>query len=210
MLKEKYRKENNRKEWALLSRSKPQRVLKWFGVQKPSEERVAKEEQRVNYFKKVAAKYEDKLPGGLADKKTPEDFSAEQVEKGVKVEMEHTDDPELAREIAMDHLTEDSEYYDHLAEMEQKFEQKVAAKYRIVASTLDEVQNALEAEFDWTYVENEDSDSVRFDNGNSSLWIEEFGGKLEARGVNPLKGSDKAKLISKLTQLKVNIEGLDK
>jgi len=30
---------------------------------------------------------------------------------GEEVEMEHTDDPEIAGEIALDHLSEDLEYY---------------------------------------------------------------------------------------------------
>ena len=62
----------------------------------------------------------DKIPGGLADKKQPSDFPPDQLQKGIKVEMEHTDDPALAKEIAMDHLTEDSSYYDKLEEMEKK------------------------------------------------------------------------------------------
>ena len=63
--------------------------------------------------------YQDRIPGGLADERTPEDFDPEALAKGIKVEMEHTDDPVLAREIAMDHLTEDKEYYDKLAKMEK-------------------------------------------------------------------------------------------
>lgn len=67
---------------------------------------------------------EDKIPGGLADNKTPEDiaekhkvsleFIFEQIAKGIKVEMEHTDDESLAKEIAMDHLWEIPDYYDKL------------------------------------------------------------------------------------------------
>ena len=33
--------------------------------------------------------------------------------------MEHTDDPDLAREIAMDHLTEDPDYYTKLEKVEK-------------------------------------------------------------------------------------------
>ena len=61
----------------------------------------------------------DKIPGGLGDKKKPSDFDPKQIEKGVKVEMEHTDDKSLAREIAMDHLTEDPKYYDKLETIEK-------------------------------------------------------------------------------------------
>lgn len=63
-------------------------------------------------------KWKDKIPGGRADKKNPQDFDFEALGKGVKVEMEHTDDPQLAAEIAMDHLTEMGDYYDKLELME--------------------------------------------------------------------------------------------
>jgi len=53
----------------------------------------------------------DQLEGGLGDDKLPNQFDPEQVSRGVKVEMEHTDNPLLAIEIALDHLTEDPNYY---------------------------------------------------------------------------------------------------
>ena len=70
----------------------------------------------------------DQIPGGISDKLTPQDIadkhsvSLEEIEaaldKGQKVEMEHTDDAEKAREIAKDHLLEDPQYYEKLAKME--------------------------------------------------------------------------------------------
>ena len=65
------------------------------------------------------AKHKDRLPDGLADNRVPSDFCKEQLEKGILTEMEHTDDPDLALEIAMDHLTENDRYYDHLEKMEE-------------------------------------------------------------------------------------------
>ena len=44
-----------------------------------------------------------------------EDFDPENLKIGTEVEMEHTDDPNIAQEIAMDHLVEDPEYYQKLA-----------------------------------------------------------------------------------------------
>jgi len=58
--------------------------------------------------------YLDKIPGGLADKKSPSDFNRDDLDKGVKVELEHTVDPSVALAIAMDHLMEDERYYDKL------------------------------------------------------------------------------------------------
>lgn len=62
----------------------------------------------------------DKIPGGLADNKTPADFNKAQLAKGIEVELEHVNDRALAQEIAMDHLVEDPEYYTKLERMEGK------------------------------------------------------------------------------------------
>lgn len=62
----------------------------------------------------------EQIPGGLAEGKTPPHFNEEQLEKGIKVEMEHTNSRAVAEEIAMDHLTEDAKYYDKLEKIEGK------------------------------------------------------------------------------------------
>lgn len=68
----------------------------------------------------------DKLPGGLGDDRPDSDFDPEQLQKGIKVEMEHVggradkeEARELAKEIAKDHLTEDPKYYDKLETIEE-------------------------------------------------------------------------------------------
>jgi len=73
---------------------------------------------------------EEKLEGGLADKKTVGDIAkkhkmdVQSIKKhlndGMKVEMEHTKDKTKAKEIAMDHLFEDPKYYDKLKKIETK------------------------------------------------------------------------------------------
>lgn len=68
-------------------------------------------------FKKsqqLPKKYKDQLPGGKGDKKTPKDFPKKELLEGIKVEMEHTNDRSIALEIAIDHLSEDREYYKKL------------------------------------------------------------------------------------------------
>ena len=57
---------------------------------------------------------EDLIPGGKGDNTDPRSLDHEQFRKGVKVELEHTDDPNISSEIAMDHLAEDPEYYTKL------------------------------------------------------------------------------------------------
>jgi hypothetical protein len=70
------------------------------------------------------------LKGGKADKMSIEDIAKKfntsvdkikaQIQKGVKVEMEHTSDKEKASEIATDHVSEFPDYYDRLDKMEGK------------------------------------------------------------------------------------------
>ena len=71
----------------------------------------------------------DRIPGGLASHKTLMDIAKlhkveyeglkQQLKKGIKVEMEHTDDELVAMEIAKDHLAEDPVYYDKLETIER-------------------------------------------------------------------------------------------
>jgi len=73
---------------------------------------------------------EEKLEGGIADSKSLDELAKKhkvdvkvltrQFNKGVKVEMEHTDNKQMAKEIAMDHISEDPKYYDKLSKMETK------------------------------------------------------------------------------------------
>lgn len=67
---------------------------------------------------------------GLAKGKTPQDLAdkhgvsldqiEQQISAGVEVELEHTKDRSVAKEIAMDHLFEDPEYYTKLKSIEKK------------------------------------------------------------------------------------------
>jgi len=76
---------------------------------------------QTGYFSR---KRRDFLKGGLADKSRVSDFDPEQLKRGIKVEMEHTKDPKIAREIAMDHLKEYPNYYAELGKMEHKLEKR--------------------------------------------------------------------------------------
>lgn len=59
-------------------------------------------------------KWKDRLKGGFADDKTPDDYQDDDMYIGSKIEREHTSNPDIATEIAMDHLERDPEYYDKL------------------------------------------------------------------------------------------------
>jgi hypothetical protein len=82
--------------------------------------------------------FEEYLKGGNADSKTLTDIAKKhdkkgyyhidnmvsslkkQLNKGIKVEMEHTSNKTKAKEIVMDHLWEDPNYYDKLEKVETK------------------------------------------------------------------------------------------
>lgn len=66
---------------------------------------------KTSFYNKIT---KNNIPGGKADNYKPSDFDSNQISKGTKVELEHTHDKEIAKEIAMDHLTEDPKYYDKL------------------------------------------------------------------------------------------------
>ena len=70
------------------------------------------------YLLKQSLENGDNLPGGRADNLPANTFDPEQLKRGTKHEMEHTDDPEFAKEIAKDHLAEDNKYYDKLEKLE--------------------------------------------------------------------------------------------
>lgn len=67
---------------------------------------------------RVGKLLEDMLPGGEGDNKPDSDFDAEQLKIGIEHEMEHTNDPLKAKEIAKDHLVEDPDYYKKLKKID--------------------------------------------------------------------------------------------
>jgi hypothetical protein len=60
----------------------------------------------------------EKLEGGAGDNRPDSDFDPEQLNAGIKVELEHTKDRAVAKEVAKDHLTESADYYKKLKVME--------------------------------------------------------------------------------------------
>ena len=91
-----------------------------YTLQNPQGPQTASIEPEFN----LSAKWVDTVPGGVADDEVPRDFPEEELEQGMDVEFEHTDDPQIALEIAMDHLMESYEYYDKLEEMEKRLKRE--------------------------------------------------------------------------------------
>lgn len=108
------------------------------------------------------------LHGGEGDSSRPADFDIEQLEKGIEVELEHTDNPMVAREIAMDHLMEDPKYYDYLEEMEAQFDQNAHDKesdYMSLAN-ISQIEEQVDSLLD--HLEKADEDGERLED-----WVED-------------------------------------
>jgi hypothetical protein len=92
---------------------------------------IAKTIMRKDDFKTSSPEYkfEDKIPGGLAGgmgltdiakhHNVSVDVLVDEFKKGISVEMEHTSDREVAKEIALDHLYEDPKYYTKLKDVDE-------------------------------------------------------------------------------------------
>jgi hypothetical protein len=65
-------------------------------------------------YKNFYLNEDEKLTGGVGDSTAPSSVNPAQLALGVQVEMEHTNNEKIATEIALDHLTEDPEYYTKL------------------------------------------------------------------------------------------------
>ena len=61
---------------------------------------------------------------GIGKDLLEEDVDHEQLEMGIKVEMEHTKNREMSKLIALDHLYEDPQYYTKLKEIERSFNEQ--------------------------------------------------------------------------------------
>lgn len=60
------------------------------------------------------------LMGGKGDKLTEDDVDPDELKKGIDIEMEHTKSRKIAKEIALDHLAEDTRYYTRLAKIHKE------------------------------------------------------------------------------------------
>jgi len=66
---------------------------------------------------------------GLAEKKgfTIEDADPKELEIGCQMELEHTSDPKVAEQTALDHLCEYGNYYTELKKMEDRLKKQKSA-----------------------------------------------------------------------------------
>lgn len=89
-------------------------------------------EEESNEENKQDDNVDEKLDGGKGDNLTIEQLAEKhnvsvdtleiELEKAIEIELEHTDDREVAKEIAMDHLSEQADYYEKLEKVENSDE----------------------------------------------------------------------------------------
>ena len=90
-------------------------VLKAKGfISESNEESQVKSYDFLGTFKSLLEAKTNKLKGGKGDKLTADHVNYYEFTKGWKHELEHTDDIDTAKEIALDHLAEDPNYYTRL------------------------------------------------------------------------------------------------
>ncbi len=66
----------------------------------------------------------DRIPGGKGHLLDPRDVDPIELKMGIRHEMEHTIDPDIAKEIALDHLAENPKYYSDMKRHDQEDAEK--------------------------------------------------------------------------------------
>ena len=87
----------------------------------------------------------DQLHGGNADHISDQEFSASALAEGAKHEHEHTDNDQIAKEIAKDHLQESPSYYEKLKKIEKSAQPEIVRRATKTAGSvyLNQALNAL-------------------------------------------------------------------
>lgn len=129
----------------------PEYILKYIIGLRKAEEAFNRMKSKTANKQSWYAIAKEKVPGGFSSGKPDSDFDQDQIKKGIEIELEHTNDREMAKEIAKDHLVEDPKYYDHLKEMEDKYVKKSSDKgwYRISDKFLREL-DPYESQYSYT------------------------------------------------------------
>lgn len=89
---------------------------------------------------------ENLISGGKGDHTKEQDVDEKQLKVGIEVEKEHTTDENVAKEIAIDHLTEDPQYYTKLIKnglVDEHPALKLAKELGILESTINEYVSGI-------------------------------------------------------------------
>lgn len=122
--------EQNKGDWKVIKRKKVESKQTAALIESLKRNKDLNSKKIKTITDKHLNKAKDKISGGLADGETIESIAkhhkvkeaviALALKEGMKVELEHTSDKKIAKEIALDHLFEDAEYYTKLKKVEKK------------------------------------------------------------------------------------------
>lgn len=121
----------------------------------------------------------NKLPGGKGDNTSAADVDQKELSLGLSIEAEHTDDPEIAKEIALDHLTEDPQYYS-----------------KMIAAGLEEAANTkLPTKTDWPFyvVQNQKKLIAGYPNRSEAV---DFAAENPQKGLKVVSREDLPKMAA--------------
>jgi len=91
---------------------------------------------------KTSSKTQDLLAGGEADHASDTQFAKSDLAEGRKHEREHTDNDQIAKEIAKDHLSEDPRYYKKVEQIEKESGAPIAKRLRLAKEHSDKKRYA--------------------------------------------------------------------
>lgn len=144
----------------------------------------------------------EKLKGGKGDGRPDSDFDPKWLAVGIKVEMEHTNDKALAKEIAKDHLTEDILYYKKLRKMEKAsledlypYMKKQKAANQPAPKQLPEPKKQLPAPTSHAVIRGERGGQYYLDKHGHKQYTGQQGGKQHHQTVQNIKTAAKHAMI---------------
>ena len=115
--------------------------------------------------KQFLSEYKEENPLSLIargiDERPASAYDREELKKGIKTELEHTEDAIIASKIAKDHLDEDPHYYSKLIEMESKMKNPITSSHEKSEEYLPVIQ-----------------DTVSKLNDKTDVWIDENSGDI--------------------------------
>jgi len=152
-------------------------------------------------------KWKDKLHGGKADDKTPDDFPEDELEIGTKVEREHTDNPDIATEIAMDHLEEDPEYYDKLISSGIADEEDAVNTFNKLRGKSARKKAKEDVE---DFMDNDEGEEVDIDDDDEDYYDDEEGPEEDELGADKVDFQDNEKIFDEEDEPKNKSEVMEK
>lgn len=115
----------------------------------------------------------DLLSGGVSEGKNFK-IDPEELKMGIKIELEHTKNHQLAKEIAQDHLYEDPKYYTKLKKVEAGLRKKALGLTSIPSSNVDK---RLDGDSDFEVGSQRGSPAQSFVDGFDGVGNQLFGGR---------------------------------